>query len=148
MTSDPFTLLVAVDLDGHGDVVLAEALGIARRMNAVVDVVHVAPPEPSAFIGYDAGPDSVRESVAKHLRGEHRTVLGLRDKIEAAGVVAGRTLTIQGELAEGIMAEAKRLKPNILVVGHGQHGGFFRSRSLAEVIVEDPPCTVMVVRTA
>jgi nucleotide-binding universal stress UspA family protein len=148
MTTDPFTMLVALDLDDRGEIVLTEALRIARRMNAVVDVVHVAPPEPSGFIGYEAGPDSVRESVARRLRTEHRMVHGLREKIEAAGVTVGRTLTIQAELAKGIIDEAKRLKPDILVIGHGHHRGLFRPRSLAEDAIEDLPCTVMVVPTS
>jgi nucleotide-binding universal stress UspA family protein len=147
MAIDPFTMLVAVDLDDRGEIVLAEALRLARRMNAIVDIVHVAPPDPSGFIGYEAGPDSVRDSVAKRLRIEHRMVHELREKIEAAGVTAGQTLTIQAELAKGIIAEAKRFKPDILVIGHGRHSGLFRSRSLADEAIEELPCTVMVVPT-
>jgi len=148
MATNPFTMLVAVDLDDRGEIVLAEALCLARRMNAVVDVVHVAPPEPSGFIGYEAGPDSVRDSVARRLRTEHRMVHGLREKVEAAGVTVGQTLTIQAELTKGVIAEAKRLKPDILAIGHGRHSGLFRSRSLAEEVIEDLPCTVMVVPTS
>lgn len=150
MTGDVLHMLVALDLDQHGEVVLTEALHYAYRMNAIVDILHIAPPEPSDFVNYAAGPESVRDSVAKQLRERHHTVIGLREKAEQAGVTVGHTLTIQGEIPDSIIAEARRLKPDVLVMGQSHHRRFLQSlvRSPAEKTVEDVECVVMIIPTS
>jgi nucleotide-binding universal stress UspA family protein len=150
VTGDALHMLVALDLDEGGETVLAEALRYAHRMNAVVDIVHVAPPEPADFVGYSPGPDSVRDSVAKRLRKEHSAVVDLREKITQAGVAVGHALTIQGEIFSAVMAEVERLKPNILVMGQSHHRRFLQSliRNPTEKAVQDIKCVMMIIPTS
>jgi nucleotide-binding universal stress UspA family protein len=142
-------MLVAVDLDQSGEAVLTEAARYASRMNAVLDLLHVAPPEPSDFVGYAAGPQSVRDSVARHLRETHSAVMGLRNKIEQSGVTVGHALTIQGEVFNAIAEEVRRLKPDLLVMGQSHHHGFFQylGRSSTQKAVEEIKCVMMIVPT-
>jgi nucleotide-binding universal stress UspA family protein len=147
--TDALSILVALDLDAHGDTVLEQALRYAKRMNASVDVVHVAPPEPSDFVGYSSGPESVREQVARNLRERHRAVLGMREKITAADVAVGHTLTIQGEISSSIVAEVRRLKPDVLVMGQSHHHRFLQAliKSPTERVLEAIDCVLMIVPT-
>ena len=49
-------------------------------MKAAIYLLHVEPPDPSDFVSYSAGPESVRDFVAKHLHDAHSAVIALRKK--------------------------------------------------------------------
>jgi hypothetical protein len=65
---------------------LAEAQRYGLALNAVVDIIHVAPPDPD-FVGYMKSGDPtektqdnlIRDSQAKVLRDEHQQTLGEAD---------------------------------------------------------------------
>jgi hypothetical protein len=66
-------ILACVDFsDVEGGVVDA-ATSLAGALRAPLHVLHVSAPDP-AFVGYAAGPESVREQVAASLREQHRRV--------------------------------------------------------------------------
>ena len=150
MTGDVLRMLVAVDLDQSGEAVLAEAVRYARKLDAVVDLLHVAPPEPSDFVSYSPGPESVRDSVAKHLREVHSAVAKLREKLEQSGITVGCALTVQGDVFNAITEELQRLKPDLLVMGQGHHHRLFQSlaRSPAQKVVAEAKCVMMIIPTA
>ncbi|MGD9584505.1 MAG: universal stress protein, partial [Lysobacterales bacterium] len=111
-------VLVAVDLSPAADKVIAAAERVALAIGAEVFVLHVAEPEPD-FVGYDAGPNVVRQQVADEYRREHRAVQDLAERLRAAGVRA-TALLIQGPTAATTLREAVRLNAELIVVGsHG-----------------------------
>jgi nucleotide-binding universal stress UspA family protein len=142
-------MLVALDLNHEGDIVFQTAIDYARRMGAVIDLLHVEPPDPSDFVSYSAGPDSVRDSVAKHLQDAHSAVIALRAKAEQSGVAIRHAMTLRGDVFAAVTNKVDELKPDLLVMGQGHHRRFFLSlgRSPTELAVADIKCVMMIVPT-
>lgn len=112
-------LLVAVDFSERTERVLQVASELAQRLGASAWVVHVADPDPD-FVGYDAGPDVVRDQVAKELRDEHRRLQGYADDMRAAGVDATAML-VRGPTVETLLEMADKQDADLIVAGsHGR----------------------------
>lgn len=117
------TIVVAVDLSP----VSAQTLDVVRRMFARdalrVYVVHVAEPDP-AFVGWDVGPDVVRDQMAQQFRRERQEVEQLAGSLRDAGIDA-TGLTIQGPTVDAVIAEAAKLGADLLAVGSHGHGAAY-----------------------
>lgn len=140
-------VLVAVDLSPAADKVIAAAERVALAIGAEVFVLHVAKPEPD-FVGYDAGPNVVRQQVADEYRREHRAVQDLAERLRAAGVRA-TALLIQGPTAATTLREAVRLNVELIVVGSHGHGAVYDVLvgSYSAAILRQSPVPVLVVPT-
>jgi Universal stress protein family len=101
--SNDFRIVVAIDLKAGTNRLLAKAQRYGLALNAVVDIIHVAPPDPD-FVGYmkSGGPTEktqdnlIRDSQAKALRDEHQQTQNLAAALRAKGVRVERALTVQG----------------------------------------------------
>lgn len=112
-------LLVALDFADATERLLAVAQNAAKASGAEVYLIHVAEPNP-AFVGYEAGPDVVRDQVAQEFREQHRMLQGHADKMRAAGIEA-TALLVQGPTAKMILQEAERLNIDQIIMGtHGR----------------------------
>ena len=116
-------VLAAVDLAGSSDRALAVAGDMAARTDGHVYVLHVAEPDPD-FVGYDVGPDVVRDQVAEEFHREHRQVQALAEGLRQKGIDA-TALMIQGAIVETILREAERLDVDFIVVTSHGHGAAF-----------------------
>ena len=108
-------ILVALDLSEHSEDVLRFAAELAGRMGSRLTLLHLAAPDPD-FVGFEAGPKSVRESRASELHNEHRKLQAWADQQRSDGIDS-RALLVQGPTVEGIIAEAKKLNANLIVLG-------------------------------
>lgn len=112
-------LLVAIDFSDPTERILRVAGRLAKSLDASVWVVHAAEPEPD-FVGYDAGPEVVREQVAKELREEHRQLQEHTDKLRDAGIDATAIL-VRGPTVEALLAMAEKQDSDLIVAGsHGR----------------------------
>jgi len=138
-------ILVAVDFSSVTSRVMEIARDLAARTTSHVYVVHVAEPEPD-FVGYDTGPDVVRDQVAEEFHREHRQVQALADNLRSSNVGA-TALLIQGSIVETIVREAERLDADIIVVGSHGHGAVFDLLvgSISEGLVRKSTRPVLVV---
>src|SRR5262245_12092339 len=66
-------ILAAVDFSEITDAVIRAAAAQARAFAGGLWLIHVAAPDPD-FVGFDAGPQTVRDSRAAKVRQEHRTM--------------------------------------------------------------------------
>ncbi len=112
-------ILVAVDLSPAS----AKVIGVARRVASAngskVFVMHCAEPEPD-FVGYDAGPEVVRDQVAAEFHREHKAVQDLAGSLRDAGIDA-TALLIRGPTVETTLREAERVEAELIIVGsHGR----------------------------
>jgi nucleotide-binding universal stress UspA family protein len=141
-------ILVAVDFSSVTDRVMDIARDLAARMASHVYVLHVAEPEPD-FVGYDVGPDVVRDQVAEEYHREHRQVQRLADSLRSSDVGA-TALLIQGSIVETIIREADRLDADLVVVGSHGHGAVFDLLvgSISEGLVRRSSRPVLVVPPA
>ena len=117
-------ILVAVDFSDQTEAVLATAREFATALGAQLWLVHVSAPDPE-FVGYDPGPDTVRDQVAAHLREEHQEVHALGAKLREEGLDA-TALGIQGPTAETILSEIEKLAVDLVVMGSHGHGAVYR----------------------
>lgn len=113
-------LLAAVDFSPASEAVLERAAELAEAFSAELTVLHVATPDPD-FVGYEAGPDVVREARARELRWEHRALQASAEKLRKRGI-STKALLIQGPSVAKILEEAGRLGVDAIVLGTHGHG--------------------------
>lgn len=116
------SLLVAVDFSAvtERQVAAVERLATAGR---AIHVLHVAEPDPD-FVGFEGGPDTVRDQIAAEFRQEHQEVQALAARLRDAGFDA-TGLLVQGPTVATILEQAERLAAHAIVVGSHGHGALF-----------------------
>ena len=117
-------ILVPVDFSEVSAAVIATAESLAEAFSAKVWLIHVAAPDPE-FVGFDVGPQSVRDQRASNLRDEHRHLQDEAERLRGGGIDA-TALLIQGPTVEKILAEAERLEADWIVIGSHGHGATYR----------------------
>ena len=64
-------ILVTIDFDKSEALLLDKAVQMAEAFGSKLWLMHIAAPDPD-FVGYDVGPQYIRDSRAEDLRQEHR----------------------------------------------------------------------------
>ena len=77
-------------------------------------------------MGFEAGPQSVRDARANELRNEHRAFQQQAKEICGKGVDAEAYL-IQGPTVDTILEQADHLQADLLVLGSHGHGALYRA---------------------
>jgi nucleotide-binding universal stress UspA family protein len=113
-------ILAAVDFSPVTPEVIRLASRLAEGFSARLWLIHVAAPDPD-FVGYEPGPQTVRDSRAAELHDEHRGLQGEAEALRARGIDA-TALLVQGSTVEKIASEAERLEAELVVVGSHGHG--------------------------
>ena len=113
-------VLAALDLARTTPDVLREARLWARRLSAELILIHVAEPDPD-FIGYGAGPESVRLAVAHKFTRAHQRLEALSVELRKEGIDT-TALLLQGATAETILREADRLSADVVLMGTRARG--------------------------
>lgn len=138
-------ILVAVDFSPLTAAVVEQAAQLATAFGGALWLVHVADPDPD-FVGYEAGPTTVRTQVATELRGEHRRLQDTAQALRDRGL-AVTALQVQGSIAETIVSEATRLAAELIVLGSHGHGALRRALlgSVSEGVLHRATCPVLIV---
>jgi nucleotide-binding universal stress UspA family protein len=152
--STEYRILVAIDLETGTDRLLAEVQRYSKALNAIVDIIHVAPLDPD-FVGYiksndpkeQTQEDIIRDSKAIDLRTEHQKTQAFGASLHAKGVRVGQTLTVQGQILETILVHVSKLKSDLLILGSHQHSAIYRLwyGDTAINAVKHTPCALLVV---
>ena len=139
------SILVPIDFSDVTDRVLEEASLAARARNAKVWLLHVAMPEPD-FVGFEGGPDVVRDQVAKEYREEHRRVQEYAARLEEDGVEV-TALLVQGPTVQTILDEADHHGAEMIVMGSHGHGTLYQVivGSVSEGVIRKTKCPVLLV---
>lgn len=117
-------ILVTIDFDDESNVILNKAIEIAQKFNSKIWLIHVAAPNPD-FVGYEVGPQYIRDFRASELRREHELIheytVKLKEKnIESEGLV------IQGATVDMVIEESQKLNIDLLVIGHHKHNFLYK----------------------
>jgi nucleotide-binding universal stress UspA family protein len=147
--SSNFRILVAVDLKSGTDRLLQEVERYGGALNAIIDIIHVAEPDPD-FVGYiksDSLQRQIRDEKAQGFRLDHHETQAIGSKLQASGMRVGQTLTVQGPVLETILDHASRLNANLLMLGSHHHSTLYRIwyGDLAIDATRNAPCAVLVV---
>lgn len=139
-------VLAAIDFSPPSERVLASAAQLCRAFGAELWLLHVAPPDPE-FVGYEAGPQSVRDAVAARLADEHGKLGALAAQFSDVDV---HPLMVQGVAAERILDHAARLKIDWIVLGSHGHGALYQLvvGSVAEAVLRKATVPVVLVPAA
>lgn len=114
-------ILTPIDLKTETSSVLEQASTLASALGARLWVLHVAAPDPD-FVGYEPGPQYIRDIRADTLREERADLHRITSELSAKGIET-QPLLVMGPTVETILAEAERLKADIVVMGtHGRRG--------------------------
>jgi len=138
-------ILVPIDFSPSTEPVIDIAKTLAESFSARLWLIHVASPDPD-FVGYDAGPQSVRDQVADHLREEHQRLQAIATELRESGVET-TALLVQGLAAEKILAESERHAADLIVMGSHGHGAMYRALmgSVSEQVLRKAGCPVTII---
>jgi nucleotide-binding universal stress UspA family protein len=138
-------ILVCVDFSEVTERVVGYAKTVSALSGAEVRLLHVAAPNPD-FVGFEAGPDVVRNQVAHALRDEHEKLERLAEMFAEANVRA-KPLMIQGPTADTILEQSHRFSANLVVLGSHGHGAFhdFIAGSVTRGVLKKSSVPVLVV---
>jgi len=138
-------ILVALDLSHATERVIQVAEHIAGQMSATVKLLHVAEAEPD-FVGYDAGPEVVRDQVAKELREEHRAVQIQSEKLRNAGIDASASI-LRGPILATVLSESNKFGADLLIVGSHGFGAVYDLLvgSISRGLIKESSIPVLVV---
>jgi len=112
-------ILGLIDFSSVSDDIVSKAAELSKVYNAKCWLIHVARPDPE-FIGYDVGPDYIRDARAEHLMEEHRQLSDYKSELIDQGIDC-EALLVQGEILETIHLEVEKLSIDLIVLGsHGR----------------------------
>ena len=132
-------ILIAVELEDQA--FNKEIIEMAKKMalcfKAKCWIIHIAAPEPD-FVGYEVGPQYIRDLQADDLREDHRNLQEIAAQLEKDGLTA-EALLIQGPTEEMILNEVEKLNIDLLVLGNKKHNSFYSLLigSVADDLVKD-----------
>jgi nucleotide-binding universal stress UspA family protein len=117
-------LLVAIDFSEATDKILEHVKNLVCKTGSAIWLLHVAMPDPD-FVGYDVGPETEREFIAKKFRDQHTKLEEIADHIRKEGIEI-TPLLIQGPTVETILEQAAKLKVDAIIVGSHGRGAMYK----------------------
>ncbi len=113
-------ILAALDLAADHSDLLREARTWASGLGAKLWLLHVAAPNPD-FVGYETGPDTVRDAIAHQLRVQRVQLEEAAENLRRDGLEV-TALLVQGPTAETILREADKIGADVILMGTRAHG--------------------------
>lgn len=138
-------ILVTIDFTENEQLLIDKAFQLAESFGSKLWLIHIAAPDPD-FVGYQVGPQYIRDSRATELRKEHQ-LLQEHTKVFKKRGVDSEGLLIQGATIEMILAESKKLNIDLIIAGHHKHGFFYHSfvGSVSAEIIKNAKIPVLLV---
>lgn len=123
-------LLVTVGFDKKNFLLINKAVELAQKFSSKVWILHIAAPDPD-FVGYEVGPQYIRDTRAEELRKEHRMIQEFTDEIKKNDIET-EGLLIQGATTEMILNECDHLNIDLLIIG--RHKQSFLQQVFGDVV--------------
>lgn len=138
-------ILVTVDFDKGETLLIEKAFQMANAFGSKLWLMHIAAPDPD-FVGYDVGPEYIRDSRASELRKEHRQIQAYSETLKKRGVES-EGLLVQGATIEMIIKESKKLNVDLIIAGHHEHGFFYKAfvGSVSAEIIKKSKIPVLII---
>ncbi len=118
-------IMVAIDFDDMNELLVDYAATIADQFTARLWIVHIAAPDPD-FVGFDVGPQYIRDVRADKLRDEHRFLAQLASRLHKNGLDT-EALLLQGPTVQTILEEVEKLDIDLLIAGSHEHGFLYKA---------------------
>lgn len=139
-------IMVAVDFSDDSARAFKEALGLAKRLGADIDLIHVSPPLPPT-------PADIVATDARGLGEATRAAQEGLAKLAAEGAAQGvavQTHLFVGMITAGLLEAIEKYKPAMVVVGSHGKGAIARAfmGSVSETLCRRSSAPVLVIPTA
>ena len=118
------SILVGIDFKQNSDLLIDKAIELAEKFNSKIWLLHAAAPEPD-FVGYSAGPQTIRDARAHELKNENNTLSDYVNRIQDKGIDS-IALLIAGPTYETILNEATKINADLIILGHHEHNLFYK----------------------
>jgi nucleotide-binding universal stress UspA family protein len=138
-------ILVTIDFDSNEKLLIDQAYKIAKAFHSKLWLMHIAAPDPD-FVGYDVGPQYIRDGRATDLRKEHQLIQDCSMELEKKGIHS-EGLLVQGPTIEMILEESKKLNIDLIIAGHHEHGFFYNAftQSVSAELIKKSKVPVLIV---
>lgn len=113
-------ILAALDLASTTPAILNAARVWAGAAGGHLWLVHVAEPNPD-FVGYETGPDTVRDAIAHQLRVQRVLLEEAAEALRRDGFDV-TALAVQGPIADTLLKEADKIGADVILMGTRAHG--------------------------
>ena len=139
------TILVPVDFSDVTPRVVETARQLAGAFRSRIVLLNVAEPEPD-FVGFEPGPITVRQSVARDFKVEHQHLEELK-KLASQDGAEVQALHIQGPSVEKILHAAGEQQAAWIVMGSHGHGAIYELLvgSVTHGVMKGAKCPVVIV---
>ncbi|MGJ5640775.1 universal stress protein [Formosa sp. S-31] len=118
-------ILITLNFSENDQRLLDQGYELAKAFKAKLWLMHIAAPNPD-FVGYEVGPQYIRDSRASKLRHEHQLLQEYAAAMQIEGVEADGLL-IQGATTEMILEESKKLKVDLIIAGYQEHDFIYKA---------------------
>lgn len=138
-------ILVALDFKGNEKLLINTAYEFAEGFQAKLWLVHITAPNPE-YIGYEAGPQYIRDNRATELKKEHKLLETYANNLNEKGVKSDGLL-LQGATIEMIMKETNKLNIDLIIIGHQEHDFIYKALfgSVSRNIIKKSKIPVLIV---
>lgn len=138
-------ILVTIDFNNNENLLIEQALEMAKAFKAKIWLLHVTAPEPE-FVGFGVGPQYIRDAKAEELRKQHRMIEDYTNLIRSENQHC-EGLLIRGATIEMIMHEAEKLNIDLIITGHVDHGIIYKAffGSVANGVIKKANIPVLLV---
>jgi nucleotide-binding universal stress UspA family protein len=139
------TILVPIDFSDVTAAVVDTAQKFAAALEGRLVLLNVAEPEPD-FVGFEAGPPTVRVAVARDFKVERQRLDEVKAKCAASGAEV-TALHIQGPIVDKILHEVGEQQADLIVMGSHGHGALYDLLvgSVTHGVIKSATCPVVVV---
>jgi nucleotide-binding universal stress UspA family protein len=139
-------ILAAIDFSDATRGVINTASDLARAFAVRLYLLHVAGSKPDVTDRGLNPEGDYRRAAADLFRQEHRDLQRLSGEIKATGVDA-TALLVQGNYAEKILQEARRLDVSLIVLGTHGHGRLYDllMGGVSQDVLRSAPCQLVLV---
>ena len=120
-------ILIAVDFSAVTDAILQAVPDLVHASagdSLNVYLMHIAEPDPE-FVGWDTGPDVVRDQMAAQFHREHKQLEALAATMQGTTDASVTPLLVQGPIVQTVCGQAEKLNASLIVVGSHGHGATY-----------------------
>lgn len=114
------SIIAAIDFSSITEALIDTVIEEAKAFQDDIYFIHVAEPDPD-FVGFDVGPDVVRDQIAMQYHREHSLLQELSARVKSAGCNT-TALLLQGAIVDLLVKQVKTLEARMLIVGSHGHG--------------------------
>lgn len=137
--------MVTIDFREQENLLKEKAHQLATAFGSKVWLMHIAAPNPD-FVGYEVGPQYIRDARAEELREEHKQLQEFAAQLQAKGVEA-EGLLVQGATIEMVMKESEKLNIDLIIAGHHERGFLYQAivGSVSAEIIKKSKIPVLII---